>query len=39
MKAMYWILGAAILMVMLDRMIEQDSQGVCEPPQLSRVLR
>jgi hypothetical protein len=39
MKAMYWILGTAVLLMMLDHMTQQEGRGVCQPPQLSQVLR
>lgn len=39
MKVMYWILGTAILLAMLEHMTQQEQRGSCEPPQLSRVLK
>lgn len=39
MKALYWILGAALLMVMLDYMSQHEARSECQPPQLSQVLR
>jgi len=39
MKVMYWILGTAVLLIMLEHMTQQEGRGVCQPPQLSQVLR
>jgi len=39
MKAIYWILGTALLLIMLDYMTQQQARGVCQPPQLSQVLK
>lgn len=39
MKCLYWILTAAVLMTMLAYTVVQERTGVCQPPQLSRVLQ
>jgi hypothetical protein len=39
MKALYWILCTALMLLMLDHMTKQEARGVCQPPQLSQVLR
>lgn len=39
MKVLYWILGTAILLVMLDYMAQHEASSECQPPQLSQVLR
>lgn len=39
MKAITWILTAALLMTMLAYTVVQERASVCQPPQLSRVLR
>lgn len=39
MKCLYWILGTAILLVMIEQATHKEAQGVCEPPQLSQVFR
>lgn len=39
MKALYWILGTAVLLVMLEHMTQQELRGACQAPQLSQVLK
>jgi len=39
MKALYWILGTAVLLVMFDYMTQRDARSACQAPQLSQVLR
>jgi len=39
MKALYWILGTAVLLVMLEHMTQQEARSLCQAPQLSQVLK
>jgi len=39
MKTLYWILGTAVLLAMLDYMTQHEARSECQAPQLSRVLR
>jgi len=39
MKALSWILTAALLMTMLAYTVVKDRSGPCQAPQLSQVLR
>lgn len=39
MKFLYWMLVAALLVLMLEHIARQEDRGVCQPPQLSQVIR